>query len=880
MLSKWTQNIVLAAGAFSLFSGAAAETIQPLNQAVADKLDLIHPVTLIDIQQSPLEQVSDDSVQIKLEVNESSYDFILTLAELSTNPPTLHNYDDSVQQLENLYYNGVVVGVPHSWARLINNGNAWYGTFQINGEMIVIEPKGNLFADDGSAEFDKQTVSYYAADIGTSELQGEWCAVEHDHATHTAADAEALALPATTVLREFDLDLMADYDFYQRHGANTKSKLLDYIHQVDPIYQRDLKIKIKIDEIQIYTDSDNQLNEIYDAHGLLFALSDDLLIDNDPYETEDLVHLFTSRELNGSTVGVAYLDVICDDRRDVTAGLSQECSFFSTCTVEVIAHEIGHNISMNHDDGGNYIMSPVAQSSNVQEFSSMSKTAAAGVVGRSCFRDYEVQYAAPTIDSISGSCDESGTCTIQGTASDTDNDLVSVSVYKDGDNGIVASGKTSWRVVYNSVEPGEHSFRAIAQDATGLTGESDTITLHVEEPMCAIFTSNLAAHESAGRTYSTTETEGGTCWGSFCWGGTETTTWYAIGSDENLGTNSASEATLYEYSSSYYSTIPCTADEVAPIITLNGSATMQVYQGSAFNDPGAVAIDDRDGDISTNITVSGAVDVNTLGEYQISYNVSDAAGNVAQTITRNVIVLEAPECMDYSATATAHESAGRAYSITETTGQTCYGSFCFGGTTTTTWYATGSDQNISTDANKQVTLKEQPVGYFSIGKCPADGNAPVVTVTDWDLTENTLVITGSVSDANDDLVRVSVSGTGLNAARDCDFTTSTYACNIVGLADGDYSLVITAYDQAGNVSDPAPNPPISFKIGADNACVTATNYSHVQEGRAHVGGASNIYAYANGSNDDLGLVGSTYYSVQTSVEETSADVWEKVNNCN
>jgi hypothetical protein len=80
-------------------------------------------------------------------------------------------------------------------------------------------------------------------------------------------------------------------------------------------------------------------------------------------------------------------------------------------------------------------------------------------------------------------------------------------------------------------------------------------------------------------------------------------------------------------------------DTEAPTITLNGDATVNLTVGDAFTDSGAMASDNVDGDISGNITVGGdAVDINTVGTYVITYNVSDAAGNAATQVTRTVIV--------------------------------------------------------------------------------------------------------------------------------------------------------------------------------------------------------------------------------------------------
>lgn len=80
-------------------------------------------------------------------------------------------------------------------------------------------------------------------------------------------------------------------------------------------------------------------------------------------------------------------------------------------------------------------------------------------------------------------------------------------------------------------------------------------------------------------------------------------------------------------------------DTKAPVITLNGSATINLSVGDSFTDLGATATDEIDGNISNNIIVAGdTVDTSKEGTYVITYNVSDAAGNAAAQLTRTVIV--------------------------------------------------------------------------------------------------------------------------------------------------------------------------------------------------------------------------------------------------
>ena len=79
------------------------------------------------------------------------------------------------------------------------------------------------------------------------------------------------------------------------------------------------------------------------------------------------------------------------------------------------------------------------------------------------------------------------------------------------------------------------------------------------------------------------------------------------------------------------------SDTTPPVITLNGSSTVELNIGENWTDPGATATDETDGDITNNIIVDGTVDLSTLGTYTLVYSVADAASNLAST-TRTVIV--------------------------------------------------------------------------------------------------------------------------------------------------------------------------------------------------------------------------------------------------
>lgn len=78
-------------------------------------------------------------------------------------------------------------------------------------------------------------------------------------------------------------------------------------------------------------------------------------------------------------------------------------------------------------------------------------------------------------------------------------------------------------------------------------------------------------------------------------------------------------------------------DTEKPVIELFGDKTITIKVGDTYKEPGAVATDNVDGDITKKIKITGKVDTKKEGEYVIKYTVSDKAGNKA-TVERKVIV--------------------------------------------------------------------------------------------------------------------------------------------------------------------------------------------------------------------------------------------------
>jgi hypothetical protein len=85
-------------------------------------------------------------------------------------------------------------------------------------------------------------------------------------------------------------------------------------------------------------------------------------------------------------------------------------------------------------------------------------------------------------------------------------------------------------------------------------------------------------------------------------------------------------------------TVIVLADTTPPVISLIGAATIALMVDDTYTDAGATATDNIDGTITGSIITTGAVNTAVAGTYTITYNVSDAAGNVATPVIRTIIV--------------------------------------------------------------------------------------------------------------------------------------------------------------------------------------------------------------------------------------------------
>jgi hypothetical protein len=152
----------------------------------------------------------------------------------------------------------------------------------------------------------------------------------------------------------------ADFEFYQLKGSSVNNTVADIemiMNQVGLIYQNQVAISYAETGIIVRTSEPDPYGAT-NANTLLCQFQDfwnsDVL-----FITRDVAHLFTGKDLQGSTIGLAWIGAVCTNAGNcnggsVAYGLSQSTDTNLTNRTQLTAHELGHNWNACHcNTGGN-----------------------------------------------------------------------------------------------------------------------------------------------------------------------------------------------------------------------------------------------------------------------------------------------------------------------------------------------------------------------------------------------------------------------------------------------------------------------------------------------------------------------------------------------
>jgi hypothetical protein len=230
-----------------------------------------------------------------------------------------------------------------------------------DGTIYWIEPIGSRVASAGPGDHAVYREEDVIPDGGT-------CMALHPPIGLTANETEAGSVAAAGLaIAEIAID--ADYDYYLDFQwdddpvAATEAQINEVINAINVQYERDVGIRHVITAIIIRTaEPDPYDDAVTDAGDLLVAFKQHWFT-TQGHINRDIAQLFTGKNLDGGTIGIAWVGVICNTAFGYSVVESNCCSNFA-CTTDLSAHELGHNWDAVHCSCPGWTMNPTIQCAN------------------------------------------------------------------------------------------------------------------------------------------------------------------------------------------------------------------------------------------------------------------------------------------------------------------------------------------------------------------------------------------------------------------------------------------------------------------------------------------------------------------------------------
>jgi uncharacterized repeat protein (TIGR01451 family) len=239
-------------------------------------------------------------------------------------------------------YEGTLANRPGSWVRLTRIGANWVGMWFDGTRYFGLDRAGALTSANAlAATMAKDAPVMFR--IEDAQLNG--ASFANDIAlTGTVAAGDPVMAAAVLPNKRVTVALIADAELVTQDGVNTQANMLARLNIVDGIFATQVGVRVQSASTTLLSAVDQTFTGTTPAT-LLDQLRD-YRVATTLQQGAGISHLMTGRNLDGQTVGIAFLDSVCDRRFSDSLSEARNSVNFDAL---IAAHEMGHVFGAPHD---------------------------------------------------------------------------------------------------------------------------------------------------------------------------------------------------------------------------------------------------------------------------------------------------------------------------------------------------------------------------------------------------------------------------------------------------------------------------------------------------------------------------------------------------
>ncbi|XP_053928251.1 disintegrin and metalloproteinase domain-containing protein 8 isoform X2 [Cuculus canorus] len=243
---------------------------------------------------------------------------------------------------EHCFYQGHVQGYAGS-AASISTCSGLSGFFRVNETTFLLEP----LEKDATGQHAVYRAAHLRGKRGTCRESSAILEYDHEPKNPAAMKLHRWLPPLHRSLRYVELVLVVDNEEFRKHKdlRTVQNRMKEIVNHVDKLYQP-LRLRVALIGLEVWSHKDK----------IVVSPDPEVMLNNFLHWREvellrkkphDNAQLITGIDFHGTTVGLAKKLVMCT--RD-SGGINQDHSMNPIGVASTMAHEMGHNLGMSHDE--------------------------------------------------------------------------------------------------------------------------------------------------------------------------------------------------------------------------------------------------------------------------------------------------------------------------------------------------------------------------------------------------------------------------------------------------------------------------------------------------------------------------------------------------